>query len=49
MYGAWLAVRFADRDDGQPDLPDGGGHAGLPGGSQCDYLVWLRSEAEARA
>jgi hypothetical protein len=25
-------------DDGQPDLP-GGGHAGLPGGGQRDYLV----------
>jgi len=25
-------------DDGQPDLPSGG-HAELPGGGQCDYLV----------
>jgi hypothetical protein len=25
-------------DDGQPDLPSGG-HAGLPGGGQRDYLV----------
>jgi hypothetical protein len=25
-------------DDGQPDLPSGG-HAELPGGGQCDYLL----------
>jgi hypothetical protein len=28
----------AGRDDGQPDLPSSG-HAELPGGGQCDYLV----------
>jgi hypothetical protein len=32
----------------QPDLFNGG-HAGLPSGGQCDYLVWLRSVVEARA
>jgi hypothetical protein len=36
MYGAWLSGSPAD--DGQPDLLSGG-HAGLPGGGQRDYLV----------